>query len=272
MIMQMNFFKEPSGIFTLKKGFSMGCKSSAIATDILLLASEFRMFSSFQKQKILHIVKRYFRFRDDVNSRLTGNIKEMCLVLKLIATRYPKSMDFNINISFLHNTFLNIRTYVIPEETNLSISVLRKVHDKHDIVRAESYTHPNYVGAALRTSAHTTKTITNHQFHKAHQINVYNEILEAKGYSREQFSRMFYLMNKPKRKFTMEKSYGGKITYDGLTKIDDSIRELLSSSNLPETISMPISVGNKKTKNYVFTKRRFYETLKSEYEKIDGKI
>ena len=51
-----------------------------------------------------------------------------------------------------------------------------------------------------------------------------------------------------------------------MTKIDDYIRNLLSISDLPQTVSMPISVGSKKTKNYVFTKRRFYENLKSVYE------
>ena len=160
MVMQMNFFKEPSGIFTLEKGCSMGCKSSAISTDILLLVSEFKMFSFFKKRNLLHIIKRYYRFRDDVNSRLKGSPEDMCLVLKAIATKYPSSMDFNIKIGFLSNTFLNLRTYVIPTEANLSLSVLRKIHDKHDIVRSESGTHPNYVGAALGTSAHITKMNT----------------------------------------------------------------------------------------------------------------
>ena len=73
-------------------------------------------------------------------------------------------------------------------------------------------------------------------------------------------------MSKTRKNYAPDKSYGGKITYDGLTKIDDYIRNLLSISDLPQTVSMPISVGSKKTKNYVFTKRRFYENLKSVYE------
>ena len=98
--MKFNYFKEPSGIFTLLRGFSMGCKSSAISTDILLLASEFRMFLKMMKMNLIHVVKRYIRFRDDVNSRLQGTKQEICSILKILMTKYPKSIDYNVKITF----------------------------------------------------------------------------------------------------------------------------------------------------------------------------
>ena len=150
---------------------------------------------------------------------------------------------------------------MLPTKTNLSISILRKSHDKHDIVRADSSNNPKYIGAALRTSAHTARMNTNHGFHRLHQFKVYNEILSARGYTREQFINVACKVNKAKKKFEMKKAYGGKVTYDELTKIDEYVKELLSISGLPDTIYLPISVGNKKTKNYVFNKKQFFKRL-----------
>ena len=60
----------------------------------------------------------------------------------------------------------------------------------------------------------------------------------------------------------MNKSYGGKITYDGLTNTHKHIINLLKMSGMPETISLPIAVGSKKVKQFVFSKAKFYEKLK----------
>ena len=271
IILTFNFFKEPTGIFTSENGFAMGCRTSAISTDILLLASEFRLFSRIQTMNLLHVIKRYIRFRDDVNSRLQGTPDEVCSVLKDISTKYPKSIDFNIKVTFLHNTFLNLRTYILPNQNKLDISVLRKVHDRHDIVRADSASNPKYVGAALRTSAHYALENTSHAFHRKHQFEVYEKILTHKGYTKEEFKTCTVktqknIISKKKSKFQMKKSYGGKITYDSLTNINKHIIRLLKVSGLPDSIALPITVGSKKVKNYVFSKRMFYAKLKKLHE------
>lgn len=136
IVLRFNFFKQPTGIYTSDNGFAMGCKTSAISTDILLLASEFNSFWNMSKVQI-QTVKRFFRFRDDLNLRLMGNPKILLQVLSIIATGYPKSIDLNIKVTFLSNTFLNLRFYVLPTKTNLSISILRKKHDKFDIVQSD---------------------------------------------------------------------------------------------------------------------------------------
>ena len=60
----------------------------------------------------------------------------------------------------------------------------------------------------------------------------------------------------------MAKSYGGKITYDKITRIDCFIRKLLRVSNFPKILRMPISVGYKKVKNYIITRNGFYSKMK----------
>ena len=64
----------------------------------------------------------------------------------------------------------------------------------------------------------------------------------------------------------MKKSYGGKITFDKLTHIHNHIISLLEVSGLPDTIALPIAVGSKKVKNYVFAKKKFYQKLKKLHE------
>ena len=162
---------------------------------------------------------------------------------------------------------MSLRSYILPNKSNLSISVLRKNHDKHDIVRSDSGTHKNYVGAALNTSAHTTIKNTNHNFHKLHQVNVYNHILTSKGYTKNQFTNALKKVNKTKSKqFKMQKNFGGKITFDPLSNLHNYIKNLLIISELPNNFSLPITVGGKKIKNYVFSKRVFYNKLKNLHE------
>ena len=270
IILQFNFFKEPSGIFTSKTGFAMGCMSSAISTDILLLASEYTSFLNLTLKQISSI-KRYIRFRDDVSVRLQGKIEEIIVILKILITGYPSSIDFNIKITYLHNTFLNLRFYIIPNKKDLSISILRKIHDKHDIVQSDSYNNPQYVGAALSTSAYNICQKTNHRFHKRHQYKIYKEILSAKGYKTEDFNKRLLstkkkLKSETKTRPKMDKKYGGKITYDSVTKIHTYIIKLLKVSKFPKDTALPIAVGAKKVKNYVFTKQKFYKKLKKLYQ------
>ena len=49
-------------------------------------------------------------------------------------------------------------------------------------MRYNSCTHPNYIGAAIGTSAHTASMNTNAIFHRKHQMKIYNEILVKRGY------------------------------------------------------------------------------------------
>ena len=209
----------------------------------------------------------YIRFRDDVNARLKGDPDEISSVLQIITKKYPASIDLNVKVTFLHNTFLNLRTYVLPKQTNLDLSVLRKVHDRHDIVRSDSHTNPKYVGAALRTSATTSLTCTSNPFHLKHQLQVYETILEHKGYTKQEFKAKTIatkskINSNKKNTFSMKKSYGGKITYDSLTHINNHIINLLKISGIPDTIYFPIMVGSNKVKQYVFSKNKFYENLK----------
>ena len=152
--------------------------------------------------------------------------------------------------------------------------MLRKTHDRHDIVRADSFNNPQYVGAALRTSAYTALKNTSNAFQRKHQFEVYEKILMHKGYTKQQFKSRTLITKKKlsqnrKSAFKMSKSYGGKITYDRLTNINGHIIKLLKVAGLPDSIALPIAVGSKKIKNYVFAKRKFYQKLKKLHENND---
>ena len=169
---------------------------------------------------MLKYIKRYFRFRDDVNLRIKASTEITSKILKIVMCGYPTSIDFNVKVTFLRNTFLNLRFYILPTKNNLSISILRKKHDKHDIVRKTSCSNPNYVGAALRTSSFNMIKYTNNHMDMKHQFKVYNEILNQRGYSTDDFKKAIIKMKKPKKATLLNrKIYSGKITYDKLTNI-----------------------------------------------------
>ena len=65
-----------------------------------------------------------------------------------------------------------------------------------------------------------------------------------------------------KKEFVMRKSFSGKITYDRLTKIHEYLIKLLKMSKFPADFALPIAVGSKKVKNYVFARKKFFKKLK----------
>ena len=95
-VMEYNYFWEPTGIFTMIGGFAMGCHSSAICTDILLLTKEIKMFEKLNNQQLLHTIIRYLRFRDDTNSKIKGSIEEIVKVSEILLLGYPKEIGYNV--------------------------------------------------------------------------------------------------------------------------------------------------------------------------------
>jgi len=181
IVMDYNVFHEPLGIFKLTGGFAMGCHSSAIGTDILLLVSEIKMFETLRVNNLLKVVKRYIRFRDDVNFRLTGSNKEIKSTLQVILVGYPKQIDYNIQIFFLKNEFLDFRMLTIPNKNTLILSVNRKKQSKYDVVRSNSSTNPKYIGQIVNTAAYTVTRNTNTNYNKQQEIKAFLTILKKTG-------------------------------------------------------------------------------------------
>ena len=101
-------------------------------------------------------------------------------------------------------------------------------------------------------------------------MKIYNEILIKRGYPVKYIKQKFNKITKKiKSKFhnkkVFSKCYGGKVTYDKFSKIDVYIKKLLKASSFPSTLRMPISVGYKKVKHYVISRKSFFRNMKSHY-------
>ena len=275
--MTYNYFHEPTGIYTMTGGFAMGSHSSAIATDILLLTKEFKMFLKLKKLSLLSVIQRYLRFRDDVNAKLTGTDQQIVETLEILVTGYPKEIDYNVEVFFLKNEFLDFRFFSKPKSDSLVISVNRKKQTKFDIVRGFSVTNPTYLTSAVYSAAYSIVRNTNTKSGEKHEQRIFNSILKKRGYSSNQLSKAIVKAkdriagkSTVNKFFTGDKKYSGKIAFDSHTKLHMFILKLVKQSKLPSTLRNPIVVGHKKTINYVFTKRKFLNTLKK-CEKSKGK-
>ena len=264
--MSFNYFKEPTGIFTMVGGFAMGCHSSAICTDILLLTREIKVFFKLRENSLLSTVKRYLRFRDDVNSKIVGTKEDINKTLDILLKTYPSEIDYNVEIFILKNSFLDFRFFTTPESKSLILSVNRKKETKFDIVRGTSKTNPMYLNSATFNAAYTTIRNTNNNFNKNHEKKVYETILTKREHSKAGFHKALRLAEKrdlEPKSIDPEacKKYSGKHTYDSYTQMHKFIQKLVSISELPETLNTPIVVGYKKTIEYAFKKKEFYTKL-----------
>ena len=270
-VMSKNIFKQPDGVYTSRFGFAMGCRTSAICTDILLLVRELRFFKELVLIALKENVRRFHRYRDDVNFKISGSPEEMKLILQTLIKHYPKSIPFNIKVTFLRNTFLDIEFFTIPQEKHLSITVLRKAHSKHDIVRSWSATNPQYIGSSLRTSAYTAVRNTNHKFWFRHQTVINNLIATKRGYSKregtlalkaaiDRTTKRYKLQNRPR------KLYVGKITFNKTTKVHHFLTRLLKSCKYPKRFSLPLAVGSKKVREYACDNKKTFKKLEDFYK------
>ena len=262
-VMTYNYFHEPMGIFTMIGGFAMGCHSSAICTELLLLTKEFKMFLKLRKYKLLSVIERYLRFRDDVIAKLVGESDKIVQSLEILITGYPKEIDYNVQIFFLKNEFVDFRFFTQPKNENLVIGVNRKKETKFDIVRGFSATNPKYLNSALYSAAYTIIRNTNSQLSECHERKIYNNILVKRGYGKTQLKRtLFKSKHRVNTRIKSNKKYCGKIMFDSFSNLHMFTLKLVKISKLPESLRTPIVVGNKKTINYVFTKKKFIKTLK----------
>ena len=183
-----------------------------------------------------------------------------------MATGYPKEIDYNLRISFLINDFLDIRMMYMPCEPNLSISMNRKSESKFDIVRKSSSTNPKLVGAAVNTMGYSLLRNTNNDYNFKKEKQICDLILSKRGYEKGSLSKVLEKIktkiSKPRENIERTKRYSGKIVYDKSSKIHTILMKMIKGSELPCTLEMPILCGNKKTKEYIFTKTKFFKKLK----------
>merc|ERR1719319_334556 len=103
--------------------------------------------------------------------------------------------------------------------------------------------------------AHTLIRNTSNAFNFKQEKGLYNLILSKRGFSEKDLSKVLGKIkakNKKDEKFNETKKYSGKVTFDKNTTIHNFVTNLIKKSKLPETLRMPVLVGYKKTKSYVF--------------------
>ena len=270
-VMKYNYFWEPTGIFTMIGGFAMGCHSSAICTDILLLTKEIKMFQKLKQQNLLHTIKRYLRFRDDTNSKIKGTKQEILQVSSILLLGYPKEIGYNVQIFFSRNEFLDFRFITIPSKSNHLISINRKKETKFDISRGNSYTNPSYLKAPLYNAAYSILRNTNNKFNRLHEKKVFEIILSKRGHNLTKFylayKRARAKVSKNGKRPFFKGKYSGKIMYDSFTGMHRFILKLFRISKPPKSLNTPVIVGYKKTLNYVFTKKAFFKKLTNHLKK-----
>ena len=130
------------------------------------------MFFTLRENNLLHTVKRYYRYRDDTNSRLVGSNTEIIQSLNILLTSYPKEIEYNIEIFLLRNEFLDFRFLHIPSIQNLLLGINRKKETKFDISRGNSFTNKKFLLSPLFTSAYSVYRNTNTDYNEKHEINV----------------------------------------------------------------------------------------------------
>ena len=121
--MDHSYFKEPTGIFKTLKGFSMGDKSAARGSEIIVRIAEIEIFNSLSCHKILKNVTRYLRFHDDVSLHLSGAPDDILKCVQTICKGYLEALQFNMETWVLHGKFLNIRIYIKPGLNHLQPSL-----------------------------------------------------------------------------------------------------------------------------------------------------
>ena len=103
--MDHSYFKEPTGIFKTLNGFSLGDKSAARGSKIILRIADMDIFNSLSRHKILTPATRYLRFRDDVSLHLSGAPSDILSWIKIIFQGYPEALQFNMETRVLHRIF-----------------------------------------------------------------------------------------------------------------------------------------------------------------------
>ena len=147
----------------------------------------------------------------------------------------------------------------------------RKNESKYDLVRKSSATNPKLVGAGVNTMGYSLTRNTNNRYNFHKEKTIFDLILSKRGYGKSSLSKILKRIEHktPKSKdiVVQRKKFCGKITFDKLTKQHGILKNMIISSGLPNSLERPILVGNKKTKQYVFTKMCFYKKLKTLAEK-----
>ena len=253
-IMDHSYFKEPTGIFKTLKGFSMGDKSAARGSEIILRIAEMEIFNSLSRHKILKNVKRYLRFRDDVSLHLSGAPEDILKCVQIICNGYPEALRFNMETRVLHGKYLNIRIYNKPGLVNPLTTVLRKPNNKYNIIPPDSNVAHHYKKMAGLSYFRTIKLLSSDPEEYIRQRTVVSHILKSKRFSIPAISKMGCVS---KKTVHVSKRFLSTITFDQVTNRHKFITKMIRQFKLdPDKYYRPACIPGVKLENLIFTIRK----------------
>ena len=247
--MNRSYFHEPEGIFRTTQGFSMGDNAAARGSEIILRGAEFAIFDRLSRGKLLPIVKKYLRFRDDVSIHLSGNKSDMLKAIKIISTGYPNEILLNMETNVINGKFINYRVYNQVDSNKPFTTVLRKKHCKYNIIPPDSNTVAADKLCEGRTYFHTVRTHCKDEKERARQMGVVETILKRKGFGYRKINLMKRVNNKRDKEV---KKHLGKVTYDEVYNGHVFMRNVFSVLNT-ERYRLPMKVPGVKLKQHIFT-------------------
>ena len=251
MFVEMNrsYFHEPTGIYRTTRGFSMGDNAAARGSEIILRGAEYSIFDRLSREKVLSVVKKYLRFRDDVSMHLSGDKEYIMRAIQIISTGYPNKILLNMETNVINGKFLNYRVYNQVGFKKPFTTVLRKKHCKYNIISPESNTLFAHKLCAGRTYFQTVRSHCTDIVEKNRQMCVVRTILSKKGFGRGMIGKMHKITEtKPKE----VKKYLGKVTYDEVYGAHKFMRDFFSVLDKGK-YHLPMQVPGKKLKQYIFT-------------------
>ncbi len=232
--MDYSFFHEPSGIFKTLSGFSMGDIAAAKGSEIILRTYELDIYKKLKQQKVFNCVKKYLRFRDDVSSHFWGTKENMKKAINIIVDGYPKDIHFNVQVNLLQGKFLNIRCINNPKSESAITTILRKKNCKYNIIIPTSNVEDSYKKCAGSTYFRTIKTHVNDKLESKRQKDIVRQILESKGFKKDEIDAMEKNVFRKRQKDDKEKKrkFIGTLIYDRRTKRHKFINNIFIKAGL----------------------------------------
>ena len=187
------------------------------------------MFTKLARGNLLVNVFRFLRFRDDVSIHISGTKTEISNIIKIVGTGYPACIKFNMESKIIHGKFLNIRIYNNPSSSIPYTTVLRKSQNKYNIIPPNSNTHPRYKRMAGLSYFNTARMHTVTRKELENQFKVINSILECKGFTKQEISKMRkYKKSETKNK----KKFLTKTLYDETSERHKYITKVFTTCNM----------------------------------------
>ena len=157
------YFYTPNGLYRQTKGMPMGDYSSRESLDVELTRSEYFIINSIMNLSLkIHL---FCRLVDDISLIVQGQFSEIPNVLEIMASKFPKKMPLNCQISSGYSRFLDLHILNMHNSShnlhyNLVHTLAYKDTSTFNYTPASSNVHPRYKHAVVPISLHRIQRCT----------------------------------------------------------------------------------------------------------------